>query len=124
MLNPPINLRLTPEKQLILEEEAAQAGKPLSTYLRERLEAEGGTCARLNSLQIDLASLRHLVADLTENGINTGVGSGGMSTHDRAALVEALLLLRHISKPEHRQEVRAEMRRLSIPVWVAEETYE
>lgn len=108
MLNPPINIRLTPEKQLILEDEAAQAGKPLSTYLRERLEAEGDTCARLSSLQMDLASLRHLVEDLAETGMAAG---------DRAMMTEALLLLRHLCKPEQLREVRADMRRYGVEVW-------
>ncbi len=120
MLNPPINIRLTPEKQLILEDEAARAGKPLSTYLRERLEAEDDTRARLNSLQMDLLSLRHLVEDLAEHGIASSVGDGGLSASDRAALVETLLLVRHISKPEARKEVRAEMRRNGINIWTPE----
>lgn len=115
MLNPPINLRLTPEKQLILEDEAAQVGKPLSTYLRERLEAEDDTCARLNSLQMDLASLRHLVEDLAETGIEGG--GSGMAAGDRAMMIEALLLLRHLCKPEQLREVRADMRRYGVEVW-------
>lgn len=115
MLNPPINIRLTPEKQLLLEDEAAQAGKPLSTYLRERLEAEGDTCARLSSLQMDLASLRHLVEDLGETGIEGG--GSGMAAGDRAMMTEALLLLRYPCKPEQLREVRADMRRYGVEVW-------
>lgn len=116
-LGNPVQVRLSTEKQAIYEDEAARAGKPLATYLRERLEASDSTQEQVTSLHRELIDLRHLVEDLADNGIETGGGGGGMSASDRSALVETLLLLRHISKPDHRQEVRAEMRRNGIELW-------
>lgn len=116
-LGNPVQVRLSIEKQAIYEDEAARAGKPLATYLRERLEASDNTQEQVRSLRRELTGLRHLVEDLAEAGIQGGSG-GGMSAGDRAALIETLLLLRHISKPDQRQEARAEMRRNGINMWI------
>ena len=55
-LGHPIQLRVTLEKQYFYQEEAAKLGKPLATYLRERLDASDDTLSAISSLQRDLAS--------------------------------------------------------------------
>ncbi|MDH2436833.1 mobilization protein [Pokkaliibacter sp. MBI-7] len=116
-LGEPVKVRFTLEKQLMMEDEAARVGKPLSTYIREYVEEAHDTGDQITGLRREVSALRHLVEDLAENGIVSGGSDRGMSASDRAALVETLLLLRHISKPEHRKEVRAEMRRNGIELW-------
>ncbi|HCG8016761.1 TPA: mobilization protein [Vibrio parahaemolyticus] len=116
-LGDPVKVRFTLEKQLIMEDEAARLGKPFSTYIRGLVESAHDTADQFASLQREIASLRHQVEDLAENGIEITGNAGGISKGDQAAIYESLLLLRHISKPDHRQEVRAEMRRHGIKQW-------
>lgn len=45
-LGSPVQLRLSPYQRMIYEDEAAQQGKALATYLREPLEAQDNEQAR------------------------------------------------------------------------------
>ncbi|QPT38950.1 Uncharacterised protein [Oligella ureolytica] len=112
-LGDPIQVRLSPEKQLILEDEAARKGKRLATYLRELLESENDVQGELAALRRDVASLHHMVEDLADSGLRT-------SDTEQAAnpvQIEILLLLRAIAGPERMKPVNGEMKRLGISVW-------
>lgn len=116
-LGNPITIRLSAEKQLFYEDAASRRGQGLSTYLRERLEEADTIRDQLSTLRNELAVIRHKVENLAGQNIE---GGSGMAEADRAALIEALLLLRHLCKPEQHNEVRADLRRFGITMWSAE----
>lgn len=111
----PIQVRLSPEKQTILEDEAARKGKKLATYLRERLEAEHDVYGELTSLRRELANLHHTVEDLLSAVEPRQAGGGGRSV--MAMQIETLLLLRSIAGPDRMKTIRGELKRLGYDVW-------
>jgi hypothetical protein len=87
--------------------EAAVHRKPLSTYLRERLERE-------DELLAEIASIRRSVGILeAESPATSGRGAGSSANH----LLEILLLCRAMAQPQRTEMVQAELRRLGIEVW-------
>lgn len=111
----PIQVRLSPEKQTILEDEAARKGKKLATYLRERLEAEHDVYGELTSLRRELANLHHTVEDLLSAVEPRQADGGGRSVI--AIQIETLLLLRSIAGPDRMKTIRGELKRLGYDVW-------
>ncbi len=117
-----IQLRLSPEKQLAYEDEAERLGKPLATYLRERLELGDGVRGEIAALRhemgVDLAALRHAV-----EGVKIGTASNGASAargeppSNAGPMLELLLLLRVLVPPDRMAMVHAELRRLGVEVW-------
>ena len=103
-LGHPIQLRVTLEKQYFYQEEAAKLGKPLATYLRERLESSDDTLSAISSLQRDLASLRFLLEDKPK--------ASDTSAETQTSLVEMLLLLRQLCRPEQVKIAQGELNRL------------
>jgi len=113
-LGDPIQIRLSTEKQVLLEDEAARKGKKLATYLRERLEAEDDVYGELASLRRELVSLHHTVEDLAVAlpQPTDGTGQGGT-----AIQIETLLLLRAIAGPDRMKTIRSELKRLGYDIW-------
>lgn len=103
-LGDPIQLRLKIDKQLFYQDEAARLGRALSVYLRERLEASDETHEAIASLRCEVASLRVFLEDLRTP----------KSTHNDATLLEMLLLLRQICRPEHVKIAQGELNRLGL----------
>ena len=81
------------------------ARKPLSVWLRERLEAADRVLG-------DLAALRNALLD--------NAASAGLAPPERAALIELLLLMRAVATPEKLRQVRSDMKRLGIDPWTPE----
>src|SRR5688572_684830 len=100
----PIQVRLSREKRLAYEEEAARQDKPLGTYLRERLEAD-------DVLRGELAAIRHDVA-VGVSELRRAVEEGRGSAPSEGLPLETLLLLRAVAGPERVKLVQAELRRL------------
>lgn len=117
-LGDPIQVRLSPEKQALLEDEAARKGKKLATYLRERLEAEDDVHGELASLRRELASLHHTVEDLAAAGPRPAEGGGQGVT---AIQIETLLLLRAVAGPDRMKTIRGELKRLGYDIWTQDE---
>ncbi|EBC1886512.1 mobilization protein [Salmonella enterica] len=111
-LGEPIKFRLTPEKHAQYEDEAARLGKPLGTYLRERLEADDAVRDELAALRREVASLHHMIEDLADAGPR-----GQAEPGTNPVQIETLLLLRAIAGPERMKPVKGEMKRLGIDVW-------
>ncbi len=109
---------MSPEKQFILEREAEAAGKPLGTYLRERLEGEGDTRGELAALRravdADLGAIRDAVEGMQDRGAEA-------PQHDWGLLLEIALLLRAIAGPDRMKVVQSELRRLGFDIWQAGE---
>lgn len=123
-LGNPIQIRLSPEKQFILEREAEAAGKPLGTFLREKLEGETDTRDELAALRravdADLGAIRDAVTSIQDRSAPTHAGTGP-SRADNGLLLEIALLLRAIAGPERMKLVQTELRRLGFDVWQANE---
>lgn len=109
----PIPVRLSVENKAFYESLAAAEGKPLGTYLRERLERE-------DVLLEEMAALRRAVERATggikdeperETGIAPPLGM----------LVELLLLTRASIAPGKMQMVQKEVERLGLDVWHSEQ---
>ena len=111
-LSHPIQLRLQPEKQYFYQEEAARQGKPLASYLRERLDNNDEKLEAINNLKREVMSLRLMVEDIIATSQNTP------SNNDNAnpTLFEMLLLLRQLSRPEHLKIAQGELQRLGFKV--------
>lgn len=117
-----IQLRLSPEKQLAYEDEAERLGKPLATYLRERLELGDGVRGEIAALRhevgVDLAALRHAVESVNSGGsANAATGRRGEAAPNAGLMLEFLLLLRALVPPDRMTMVHAELRRLGVEVW-------
>ncbi len=122
-LGEPVKVRLSLEKQLHYEEEASRQGKPLSVYIRERLEAgdrlrdelsalRNNVEDSIGALRQDLATLWHSLRD--KEGANP---VGGVGAGDREFLIELLLMVRSIASPDRLTMVHAELRRLGFEPW-------
>ena len=94
-----ITIRLSPEEHLLYKAEAARRGHSLCAYLRERLKKN-------EMSPHDLQSLRDLIKNILQS-----------SSHEQCILLEALLLLRHLSSPKKMLLAHKELNRLNIPVW-------
>ncbi len=109
-LGNPIQLRLSIEKQLLYEKEAAAKNLPLSTWLRKRLEEEDEVLEQINALRRSVEFSKE--------------GEGGVSENDQGILsktlavnLEILILLRQISQPQKVQMAQQELKRLGFEVW-------
>jgi hypothetical protein len=102
----PIHLRLSRAAWERYSGEAAILSKPLSTYLRERLERE-------DELLAELASIRRAVENLAA-APRSSSGDGGASP---GLLLEVLLLCRSLAQPQRTETAQAELRRLGVDVW-------
>jgi len=115
-LGQPVKLRLSLEKHYQYEDEAARRAKPLSTYLRERLEAE-------DDLQQELASMRHQLAALAHH-IDDAFSDAAVparSDDTKPLLLETLLLLRTLTPPHKLSMVHGELKRLRLSAWSSTE---
>lgn len=107
-LGNPVNVRLSVEKQLQYEAEAAGQGVPLGTYLRQRLEAA-------DDVLHELATLRRAV-ERVATAAQPAVPSAPTSAEFGVQL-EMLLLLRQIAQAQKTQIAQQELKRLGIEVW-------
>ena len=108
-LGNPIQLRLEASRQREYENAAAAEGKPLATYLRERLEQADNNSQALERVRQDLAAsvfeLRSLIENSTEEG------------SDQAILLEMLLLIRSLSGVDKLKMAQAELKRKGFSSW-------
>ncbi len=116
-LGDPIQVRLSPEKQALLEDEAARKGKRLATYVRELLESENDLQGALAALRREIASLHHVIEDLADTGPRSDQSGSGSN----AVQIETLLLLRAIAGPERAKVVWGELRRIGYEPWSVRE---
>lgn len=113
-LGSPVQLRLSPDQRMIYEDEAARQGKPLATYLRERLEAQDDKKDRSAALRAELANGMAELRGIVERG---GSSTPGDKTGDSSILLELLILMRAIAGPDRIKMTHAELRRQGISVW-------
>ncbi|MBB2973718.1 mobilization protein [Mesorhizobium sp. RMAD-H1] len=118
MLGNPLTLRLSPEKHLQYEDEAARRGKPLGTYLRERLEAGDAVHDELAAIRRELFGLHRAIDDLVNEGLRTVEKRSGGTT---PLMLEILLLLRAVAGMDKLTMVKGELRRLGYMPWNKEE---
>lgn len=104
-LGNPIKLRLHPEQQRQLRQEAAARGMSFGAYLRARLEQSDG-------LGQQFIALRRLIED--------GKRSTAQSATDASMMIEMLLLLRSVVGGDKLRIVHGELRRHGLPVWTGE----
>jgi hypothetical protein len=102
-----IHLRLNRRAWERYANEAAALAKPLSTYLRERLERE-------DELLAELASIRRAVENLAASPPPPTTSGGDNSSH---LILEVLLLCRSLAQPQRTETAHAELRRLGLEVW-------
>lgn len=105
-LGHPIQLRLQLEKQFFYQEEAAKQGKPLASYLRERLDKEDETLQAIVSLRHEVATLRLMTEDIATKNVSSKLDDGD------PALFEILMLLRQLCRPEQLKIAQGELNRL------------
>lgn len=108
-LGHPIQLRLKLEKQFLYQEEAAKEGKPLASYLRDRLDKDDETLEAITGLRREVISLRLMVEDIT-------TAKSNHSNSSDPALFEILLLLRQLCRPEQLKIAQGELNRLGYSV--------
>ena len=110
----PVQVRLSLEKRLQYEDEAARRGLPLSTYLRKRLE-DGD---RINE---SLAALRIMMVEgfsNIESALDKGKSTQGSDKgFDYGMMVETVLSLRKIVKPLDMNMIHKELKRQGLKVW-------
>jgi len=107
-LGSPVQLRLSPDQRMIYEDEAALQGKPLTTYLRERLEAQDAEKARSEALRSELANgmaeLRGIVERKSSPSHEDTTGdSRHRSIHELTVVHRELLTKFNITKRAHIQ---------------------
>lgn len=107
-LSHPIRIRLNEEHFLRYESSAARLGKPFATYLRECLEAHENDHS-VASLKRELLAMRHMLEDWTDKPVSSEVESVS-----NPLLMEMVLLLRQLAKPEHVRIAQGELRRLGV----------
>ena len=108
-LGDPLQVRLKPAKQLFYQEEAARMGKPLASYLRERLDAADEAMGAISSLQREVMSLRLLMED-------RALEKNQVASNEPPSLCEILLLLRQMCRPEQVKIAQGELNRLGYPI--------
>ena len=106
-----VKMRLGREQHAIYEVEAAARGLPLTTWLRQRLDAADQVHAQLNALECELAALRAAVGRLGNRWEWSTAAEDGKGS---ALLVEVLLLMRALATPQQVQMVQAELRRIGL----------
>jgi hypothetical protein len=106
-----IQLRLSAERRLLYETEAANRNLPLGTYLRERLENG-------DALLEEISALRQAISMAIKNT------SAAQSNHaaptpstNLSIQIETLLLLRSLNNPQKLQIIHGELKRLGLKVW-------
>jgi predicted DNA-binding protein len=93
---------------------AAEICKPLSTYLRERLEREDKQLEELASIRRTLESFSSsLSPDPASRASLTSVNA---ASH-QAIVLEILLICRSIAQPQRTEVAQGEVARLGLPVW-------
>lgn len=117
-LGHPIQVRLNPSRQLIYEDEAARQGKPLATYLRERLEALDDEQARSEALRAELANGMAELRGIVERGGNAAPGD---TSSDPSILLELLILMRTVAGPDKMKMAHAELKRQGMKHWTGKE---
>lgn len=117
-LGHPIQIRLNPSRQIIYEDEAAQQGKALATYLRERLEAQDDEQARSAALRTELANGMAELRGILERGGNSTLRD---STGDPSILLELLILMRAVAGPDKIKMAHAEIKRQGLKYWIGKE---
>ena len=99
----PITIRLPLDIDAQIRAAAGAAGKSVGVYIRDRLSSLAG-------IEEEMASIRHTVeraatfADPGENG-------------PPAALIEVLILLRQMARPEELRKAFGEAKRQGIEPW-------
>lgn len=111
-LGNPIQLRLMLDKQYLYQEEAAKLGKPLASYLRDRLDKSDETLEAIISLRREITNLRLMVEDITETKSNHHTTEENINP----TLFEILLLLRQLCRPEQLKIAQGELNRLGYEV--------
>lgn len=117
-LGSPVQLRLSPDQRMIYEDEAAQQGKALATYLRERLEAQDNEKTRSAALRAELANGMAELRGIVERG---GSSTPGDYAGDQSILLELLILMRAVAGPDRIKMAHAELRRQGLSVWSGRE---
>ena len=107
-LSDPIQIRLNTEHHLRYESAAARLGKPLATYLRECLETYENDHS-VSSLKREFLALRHMLEDLADKPASSAVESNG-----HPLMMEMVLILRQLAKPEHVRIAQGELKRLGV----------
>lgn len=116
----PIQLRLEPQKQALYEEEAANKGLPMATYLRQRLTKDDVDHERNEALRREInngmAEIRALLSEL--DGASRGAEGGQL---DQSMMLEMLLLLRAVAGPERMKMAHGELKRQGLKIWNGKE---
>ena len=107
-LSDPIQIRLNTEHHLRYEAAAARLGKPLATYLRECLETHENDHS-VASLKRELLAMRHMLEDWTDKPASASIESSSYPL-----LMEGVLLLRQLARPEHVRIAQGELKRLGV----------
>lgn len=114
-LGEPVRVRLSLEKQMLYEAQAAAEGKPLGTYLRERLEREDVLLEEMGALRRAVERATGAIKDrpqLQNRDASQGLPMG--------LLVELLLLTRANIAPAKSQMVQKEVERIGLDIWSGE----
>lgn len=110
-LSYPVQVRLTEEKQKLFEELAAFNGKPLATFLRERLEDNYDIQRDVYELHCAFHELRKAI-EITQKQDREN-----LKQESNAVQLEALLLLRALASSETRSMVTGELKRNGLETW-------
>lgn len=109
-LGNPVQVRLRPEQRLRYEDEAATVGKPLGTYLRDRLEAEDVVLDELRMLRRAVERVASEARESPDQGAGSGLdGITGM-------LLEVLLTVRQMGGAKNDLAQR-EVERIGYKTW-------
>jgi hypothetical protein len=99
----PITVRLPLDIDAQIRAAAGAAGKSIGVYIRDRLTS-------LVGIEEEMASIRHTVEQAVTFGQERESGPPD-------AMIEALILLRHMARPETLRQAFSELRRQGIEPW-------
>lgn len=103
-----IHIRLPIEKQELYKAEAATQNLPLTTYIRNRLEATDDLITEISNLKRAMEYTNELITDSHKK-------------QDTSAIIEMLFLLRQMVQPEKIRLAQNELKRLGYDIWSSTE---
>lgn len=118
--NNPASFRLSKEKRVLYEAEAAKAGVSLSIYLKQKLESLTDEIKSASSAQKPGDDqLAHLVP-LLQRSVEFIEKNDSERTQYRGMMLEILLLLRCTIQPHKVNMVQAEVERRGLDIWTSD----
>lgn len=112
-----VRIRLKPSTYLKYENAARLNQMPLSTFFRAKLEETENTVSEISALKSAIYDLRLNGVQKSGEEINDHQGVTEIKSAADPVLMEIVLLLRGLVRPDHMNMVHGELRRQGLDVF-------